>query len=109
MEHRGFFDIRVLAESKAREYAKNGEAIFDEIYEEISKVLPDQYSNIKKLEFELEYEFCRANPFMKVMYDYALLNGKKILYISDMYHRKTFIGKLLRKQDIKRKIFLYHV
>ena len=52
MEHRGFFDIRVLAESKARDYAKNGEAIFDEIYEEISKVLPDQYSNIKKLEFE---------------------------------------------------------
>lgn len=92
-----FFDERIDAEAEARKKVEGQEANFEEIYVEIEQVFPEHADYMKQKELDLEYEFIIANPFMKEVYNYAKKEGKTILFISDMYHGRDFIGKLLHK------------
>ena len=108
-----FYDIRVSSEAKARVGKPNGECNFDEIYDEIDKILDGKQTEYaKKLEIKLENEFLCANPFMKKIYDYCKEKDKTVIYISDMYLPSEIIGKILYKNGYgKDKLYVsceYH-
>lgn len=83
-----------LRDEKTEKYG-NHEVNIYEIYERISK-----YTNIDPLvgvknEMEEEKNFCKANPYMKRVFDTLLQNGKKIIITSDMYIPHDLMEELL--------------
>jgi HAD superfamily hydrolase (TIGR01549 family) len=89
---------RIEAESQARKCSKREDIHFDEIYQVLAERVGDKQSHAaKQLEISIEREFTTGNRFIKRIYDYALAQGKKIWFISDMYLPKEFIGSLLKE------------
>lgn len=87
----GFAARRIDAERRARFRCENGEARFDEIYGSPgfeTKIPPER-------EIELERRVLRPNPEMKALYDHARRLGKKIVLVTDMYHRAETIASFL--------------
>lgn len=92
-----FYEHRIEAEKKARQKVKNGECNLDEIYNELADILHDKIDFVKQLELKTEDKFLVANSFMKEVFYYALLKGKRIVLISDMYLSKEFLDSVLKK------------
>lgn len=94
-----FYEIRVSCEKEARVDINNFECNIDEIYNLIGKKIKNKKLalEIKKLELELEIDFCVQNPFMKDIYEYCKKKKKHIIFISDMYLDEAFISRILKK------------
>ncbi len=92
----GFAELRVEAESKARETAQTEDVSLDDIYSYLS----DDYQVLKCLELEFENKLLRPNPEVIKIYKEAKRKNKKIIITSDMYLPKEFLQKVLDKNGI---------
>lgn len=80
--------VRIAAEVLARKCSSKEEVTLKEIY----KFLP--FCDMNR-EIEEEFKTCRADKFMKEVYDKLKKQGKSIYAISDMYLPKSVIEKIL--------------
>ncbi len=85
---------RNLRKKKLKEYGHR-EVTLEEIYNELYKSLGIDKKEGFNNEFEAEFNFCYANPYMKAVFDRLLQEGKEIIIISDMYIRKEYMAKIL--------------
>lgn len=100
-----FSKIRIQAEEYTRrKYGKLHpewqDITLDEIYESIKEVYgfeEDIVEHLKKAEEDLELHFCAIRNAGKELYETALLTGKKVIIISDMYLSQTTIASILHK------------
>ena len=100
----GFHTIRTEGEQALREYKCVAECkedvTIDEIYDYIGKMyfLSDEICyEMKKNECELEIQFCKNRETIHELYDIALLSGKKVIFVSDMYLDDNTIKSMLHK------------
>lgn len=97
-----FAEIRINAEIKARKDSTKEEITFDEIYRYLRySFSKEELCLIKKWELEYEFMLCQLNPLIKPIYDYCILNNKKILVVTDIYLPENIIRKILIKIGIK--------
>ena len=91
MEHQynvdGFYDKRIEAEANARKNL-NKEVNLDDIYLYMD-------NDLKEKEIELEIKLCHCNKLIKPLYDEARRMNKRVIAVSDMYHSKQTIEKML--------------
>lgn len=73
------------------------EVTIEQIYEELSKWTGIDKQQGIEAEYNLELEFCFANPYMKIVFDILKANNKRIIAVSDMYLPKPMMERLLRK------------
>ena len=99
---RDFPNIRIIAETKAREsaYKKYGhhEILLDSIYETIFDMysISIEYLNIiKGIEIECELFCFYDNKEVKKIFNYALTNNKKVVLVTDMYLPTPVLEKIL--------------
>lgn len=86
---------RVTAEKKAREQCQYEEITLDEIYEVLFDGLNVDVKAIKEVELRVEETCIRTRPLGKKIFDYARSQNKKIIIVSDFYHGKKWIEKIL--------------
>jgi len=95
---------RIQAEHKAWHSRKNNEDItFDEIYDYID----DKFKYMKQKEFDFEKKVLIQNPEMFEIYNYALSQNKKIIFVSDMYFPSSFLAEVLRQKGYSSYYKLY--
>nr|WP_272507417.1 HAD-IA family hydrolase [Clostridium aestuarii] len=100
-----FYKIRIDAEAIARKKQSELHPSFqdvniDEIYDQISEVynIPINITELmKEEEKKLEIQFCCQRKSVKELFDAALIAGKKIIIISDMYLDEETVVKILNK------------
>ena len=100
-----FTDVRMRAEQLARERLseKNPDSedvTLDEIYEVVSELCPaldDCLDRIKKIECDLELQYCYGRKAGKELFDCATTNGKKVIVTTDMYLPKSVVSAILSK------------
>lgn len=110
-----FKKIRMDTEAVVREeYGKKQpewqDVTIDEIYEGMSALydIPSEITEkLKKREYELELEFCNIRNAGKELYEAALLTGKKIIIISDMYLKQHAIENILNKNGYHNYFKIY--
>ncbi len=110
-----FRNIRTEAEVIARRKFGSTNPEWEDItIYEIYQVMGEMYhipaDLIKRLlerEKELEIEFCGVRNAGRELYETALLSGKQILIISDMYLDKETIIKILDKNGYREYSYLY--
>lgn len=93
-----FQEDRIIAEQKAREASNLEDINFNDIYEYMYN-----YSNIELLKlYEIEMELLSTSPIVEnINLVKKLIDiGKKVIIVSDMYHSKDTIMKLLKKNNI---------
>lgn len=96
-----FYRIRIEAEKRLRQKAHElygtWEIRIEEIYEwiEIKTGLPKELGI--ETEFETELQYCRANPYMRRVYQLFQEQGKVIILCTDMYLKKEMIAEMLDK------------
>lgn len=86
----GFADRRKEAEKKAR-VLLNKEVNIDEIYD----FIPEEYKHLKEKEIEFEIRGCHLNPLIRLIYDKAKEENKRVIATSDMYLGKDIVEKIL--------------
>lgn len=94
VEH--FYAQRVEAERAARQTNHGREVTLEEIYRQIP-VSDEQRLELMQLECQTEIEVSRPNIPIKHVYDACVQQGKKVLFISDMYLPSDVILQILRK------------
>ncbi|MBK1992455.1 DUF4422 domain-containing protein, partial [Campylobacter sp. 2018MI35] len=100
---KGFAKDRIEAENKACILLNKKLVNYDEIYE----CMPQMYQFLKEKEQELEFNTLYVNTEMKIIYDYFINQGKKVILTSDMYYSEDFFKQLLDKNDIKGYYKIY--
>ncbi len=94
---KGFSKVRIDAEINARQNSKKEDINFNDIW----NLIPYKYQYLKEKELLFEETLLKPNPNIKNIYDIAVKNGKKIVFISDMYLPQRFIEKILLKNGYK--------
>lgn len=96
-----FYNRRIVAEKKAKEYYKKDAPNIDEIYHFMEK---DNYN----YEIEIEKSFLCANTEMKKIYDYCINNNKRVIFVSDMYYSSDVLSDFLISNgyEIFEKIYV---
>lgn len=99
---RGLARQRVSAESKARELAAvtsgTPEIDFEAIYDVLARDLglsESERRQLQDIELDAERSVLRANPEVLSWYNTALQQGKKTIFVSDMYHSSAFLAEVL--------------
>lgn len=100
-----FYKIRIAGEASARRKVTRLNPSFqdvniDEIYEQISNDynIPASVVEImKEEEKKLEIQFCFQRKSVKELFDAALISGKEVIIVSDMYLDEETIVKILNK------------
>lgn len=82
---------RQKAERIAHHY--NPTAKFAEIYQ----YMPEELQYLAQTELDFELQTIQQNKAMKLVFDYAKEQNKKIIIASDMYLPKSFIAQILEK------------
>ena len=62
---------------------------------------------LKIKEIELELEFCNSRNAGKELFEVALLSGKKVIIVSDMYLKEDTIKEILKKNGYEDYHKLY--
>lgn len=88
---------RIQAELDAREHSKGKEITLEEIFLHFPNIDDETRRLLQKLESEIEYEICCPDQYMKSIYEKVLLDGKTIVFISDMYLPEELICRILEK------------
>ena len=95
---------RIEAEREARsQHPEREDITLDMIYEEID----EEFREMKGQEPEWEQMVLRANPEMKIAYDYAVKCGKRIIISSDMYLPSEIIARCLKNSGYSEWERLY--
>lgn len=110
-----FKKIRIDAETIERKlcYQRHPEwqdVTLDEIYnciEDIYHIDHEKVTKLKNKEIELEIEFSGCRNAGKELYEAALLSGKKIVLISDMYLTEDIIKLILNKHGYTEYYKIY--
>lgn len=108
-----FHKIRLEAEELARKKAhENGHqdmtlADIHEVLCELLSLNEQQSEALRTLELETELHISQKNHLMWDMVDYAVKQGKQIVYLSDMYLDTDYIADLLRKHDYPKLDNIY--
>lgn len=105
-----FDAMRSKAEALSRNKSNNWETTLDEIYDYMVKHFfldEDLAKRIKKREIELEYKLLRRRETAYNLYDIAKLNGKKVVFTSDMYLPKNAICSFLKKNGYDTNDTMY--
>lgn len=100
-----FYDVRIQSEQYARQkYGKIHPAWqdinLDEIYVGMGELYgfsDDVLEKLKAEEKKLETNFCKCRNSGKELYETALLTGKKIIIVSDMYLSRETIEEILHR------------
>lgn len=96
----GFKKIRIECEKAARQLAfeKTGsyEVNIYEIYNEIARITDIDPNIGIAMELETEKQLCRANPYMKRIFDILKAQGKTLVITSDMYLTEPMMDELLK-------------
>lgn len=107
-----FAETREYCERKARELkfsaCQSYEIDIDDIYEYMEKYAGAAFCSAKEEELNTELELCFANPYMKKVWRLLREKNKRVVVTSDMYLKKEFLEKLLRKNgfDGFEKLFV---
>jgi len=107
-----FKSIRQNAEKRVRSIAEvtkgNKEVTIRKIYEEINRMTGLDVEKGIKTEIEIEKQLCFANETNKEIFDILKSQGKRIIFITDMYLPSAIIDEILQKNGIKgyEKIFV---
>lgn len=102
---------RLAAEFEARKNLNREEIslsnIYDSFYKNNQEYNKETIFKLREIEIETEIEVSTINLNIKPIFDYCILNNKKIILISDMYLEKEIIEKILIKNNIyiKRDYF----
>ncbi|WP_301008290.1 HAD-IA family hydrolase [Helicobacter sp. UBA3407] len=91
-----FASLRSRAEFKAMKTLNKKQVNFDEIYSQ----MPNRFHFLQAREKELELQTLYINPLIKNLCEMARSLGKKVIFVSDMYHSKEFITEILTKNGI---------
>lgn len=91
-----FKTIRTEAERTVRRI-NGGEVTLKDIYDFISAKTGIDSETCQQAELSIEYNLCTANPYMKKVWEFAKLSGKKIVLTSDMYLPSDSIKKILER------------
>lgn len=110
-----FKKIRMDSEKLVRErYGKKfprwQDVTIDEIYDQMGRIYDIPAKIIQKLkikEIELELEFCNSRNAGKELFEVALLSGKKVIIVSDMYLKEDTIKEILKKNGYEDYHKLY--
>ena len=105
-------NIRVGVERECRKRSHKEDVTLDEIYELMTEEFRKKYGDeaeriageLKELEIKTELEVCRADPWMKKLYEKLLDQGKRVVITSDMYLPETVMEEILAKCGYYRKI-----
>lgn len=96
-----FHRVRIETEKQLRETAHQlhgtWEITIEDIYEKIEERTGLSKELGIKTEFEVELQYCRANPYMKQVYQLFQEQGKTIILCTDMYLGKERIVQMLKK------------
>lgn len=99
---RPVFELRIQAENQARnawfQKMQTGEVLLPEIYDafcQIAGLAPELAAVLAAAEEEVELGLCRPNPPVQALYQRARQSGKPIIFLSDTYHRRDFLVRLL--------------
>ena len=94
-----FHRIRIEMERKARidrfKVKGNYEINLQDIWQKIEKEVGSNSVDGRKIEQDLEFRFCYANPFMLSVFQELQKLGKRIIITTDMYLPGDFIRQLL--------------
>ncbi len=96
-EAKGFYDARSSAEKKAWKrlcHDDKDDVTLDEIYQEI----PEQYQYLKEEEINLERKQLFLNEEIYSVYQYARSQGKRLLFITDMYLPQQALQAILEEK-----------
>lgn len=104
-----FKEDRIAAEYIARKNSKTGEIFFDDIYNELKKILT--YANVtdelKQLELNIELNLSRPRKCIIDLCNELFEKGKKVVLISDMYLTSDFLHKMMEKCGVNTAISLF--
>lgn len=67
----------------------------------------EETEKMKQTELTVERKLLFARKSVKKLYDYAILKGKKVIIITDMYLSSDFLEEVLRKNGYKKWYKLY--
>lgn len=91
-----FREKRIQAESARRRKSNQEEVTLDEIYEELPYDV-QTIQALKDIELEIESAVLTVNSEVKEIYDYAILQHKSVVIISDIYLPYQFIKERLEE------------
>lgn len=102
-----FYKIRIAAESIAREKENSLHPAFQDVnIDEIYKYMGMEYDIpesiiqlMKDEEKKLEIQLCSQRKSVKELFDAAIISGKKVIIVSDMYLDEETITKILNKNE----------
>ena len=105
-----FEKLRTMSEECLRRKIIQGklskeDITIDEIYDVMHRdyfIEKEITSVMKEEEYQLELRFCTPRKTGAYLYAQALLSGKRVVLITDMYFRKEQIQKLLEQMDTDR-------
>lgn len=103
---RDFCRTRIEAECQARRKSNREDITLDLIYQEMP-FEEDERLELKGIECEVEKDVSICHYPMKEVYDYAILKGKKVVAVSEMYLPKDFIYELLHNAGYHKIDRLY--
>lgn len=86
------------------------EVLLDDIYQTLelhTGITHTVAERLKETELATEFAVCRKNPFIYSLYQYALDQGKRIIFISDIYLPHQVISDLLSGNDYTNYHKLY--
>ncbi len=109
-----FKQLRIDAESLARQKTKAEDVTLDEIYYALKELVAfdeKALNIIKAKEVELEIKYCRQRCFAKELFDLAKYLGKKVILTSDMYLSEDVIISILKNNGYNDydKLYLSNV
>ncbi len=105
-----FIVVRLAAEKSARMSSENGEVTIDDIYNEMVQnynIPKENTDKLKATEITLETKGCYARKTTKMLYDFAVENGKKIIISDDTYLSSDIVKKILEKSGYTKYDGLY--
>lgn len=112
LEIYNFHNMRVVAEAEARKHYNmdRQDITLDEIYDTYSflfSVPENEIDTLKQEELKIEYTLLYARKTTKYLYEQAVVAGKQIIIISDMYLASDFIDKCLKKNGYDKHSHVY--
>nr|WP_296455908.1 hypothetical protein [uncultured Acetatifactor sp.] len=92
-----FKEDRIQIEQRIRKQKKKGEVCIEEIYDKLHRKYDIGKEHGIHTEETIEMGVCYANPEIKAVYDYCIMQGKKICITTDMYLTEACISEILAK------------
>jgi predicted HAD superfamily hydrolase len=97
-----YLELRPLAEVQARQ-EKKADVDLDEIYVQLAKISEFSKEDLEKFqawEEEIDDAILYPRPQAVALFQAAIATGKPVVIVSDTFHKKGFLQKVLKKHGI---------